>query len=143
MKPTTFDKLLSANDVGATGSHQSGILVPKGQKDLLAFLPYLDPSIINPDAWITCIDQAGHEWNLRYIYYNNKIHGTGTRNEYRITHLTRFLTNNNAEEGDFLRFRSLQSSNVYEISILRVSQSNKTEVAQLGVIRLTGWRRVH
>ena len=33
-----FRKRLSANDVGTTGGHQGGILVPRGEKELLAIL---------------------------------------------------------------------------------------------------------
>lgn len=37
-------KTLSANDVGATGAHQAGILIPKNPK-ILAFFPSLDKSV--------------------------------------------------------------------------------------------------
>src|SRR5215469_7482404 len=40
-------KTLSANDVGSTGAHQAGILIPKDPK-ILAFFPTLDASTKNP-----------------------------------------------------------------------------------------------
>ncbi len=40
----TISKKLSANDLGLTGSHQAGILVPKST-ELQNFFPKLDPTI--------------------------------------------------------------------------------------------------
>ncbi|MBM0142490.1 EcoRII N-terminal effector-binding domain-containing protein [Pseudomonas cannabina] len=37
----SFIKVLSPNDVGATGAHQGGILIPKSEADLLSILPRL------------------------------------------------------------------------------------------------------
>ena len=54
MTTKTFIKTLSANDVGTTGGHMGGILVPKGDGELLAFLPALDRNVLNPSAWIEC-----------------------------------------------------------------------------------------
>ena len=39
MTTQTFRKTLSANDVCTTGGHMGGILIPKGEKELMAFLP--------------------------------------------------------------------------------------------------------
>jgi Restriction endonuclease EcoRII, N-terminal len=90
MTKITFRKTLSAKDVGTTGGHMGGILIPKGEGELLAFLPRLDAGFLNPSAWITCNTEDGAHLRLRYVYYNNKMHvPTGTRNEYRITHMTK------------------------------------------------------
>lgn len=143
MKRKSFEKTLSANDVGATGSHQAGILVPKSDQDLLSFFPKLDPTILNPDAWIACIDEDGEEWKLRFVYYNNKLHrSTGTRNEYRLTYLTSYFGHTAAREGDVLTFTATSVAKRYLISI------NRSHVGSLGtsaapVIRLTGWRQAH
>ena len=72
MTPKSFAKVLSANDIGATGGHQAGILVPKGDPALLAFFPPMDASLQNPDAWVEVVDGTGRLWKLRYIYYNNR-----------------------------------------------------------------------
>lgn len=139
-----FAKLLSANDVGATGSHQAGICVPKSDPDLLAFFPPLDSKQLNPDCWLICEDETGAEWRLRYIYYNNRLHGQGTRNEHRITHLTRLLKLNAAREGDYLRFAQTGQPRRYRISIERGATARDEALADASsVIRLSGWRRVH
>ena len=143
MTARSFAKVLSANDVGATGSHQAGILVPKGDPDLLAFFPPLDAAELNPDAWIVCEDDAGEEWRLRYIYYNNRLHGTGTRNEYRLTHLTRLFKRQRARAGDLLRFTATPTARRYRIALDRADATDAAPAAPAGVIRLSGWRRVH
>lgn len=98
-------KLLSANDVGLTGSHQAGIAIPKNP-DIRAFFPPLDTSAYNPDFWMTvATPQTGQQWQLRFIYYNNKTHGQGTRNEYRLTHTSPMLRALAASEGDVLAFQ--------------------------------------
>lgn len=143
MTSASFAKLLSANDVGLTGGHQAGILVPKGAPELLAFFPPLDPALPNPDAWISVLDEDDNEWALRFIYYNNRLHGAGTRDEYRITHLTRCLRGMGARPGDQLVFSSTQEPGHY---LLRLECAMpREEVASVpdGVIRLSGWRRVH
>jgi hypothetical protein len=137
---TTFAKTLSANDVGATGSHQAGILVPRTNAELMEFFPRLDPKTFNPDAWIDCIDEDGFEWRVRYIYYNGRLHDKGTRNEYRLTHLTGYLKTVGARSGDSLVF-SRDSSNSYRIRLLRDVDS--TVASTSGVVVLRGWNRVH
>ena len=54
-----FVKVLSANDVGATGAHMAGIAIPKGNHSLIRFLPELDPSIKNPSALIEAETDSG------------------------------------------------------------------------------------
>lgn len=143
MTPASFAKVLSANDVGQTGGHQAGILVPKGSPDLLAFFPRLDPGQLNPDTWIRAQDADGNEWELRYIYYNNRLHGSGTRNEYRITHLTKCLRGMRARPGDQLIFTATPVSGHYLLSLELSERSRVDTPAITGVIRLRGWRRIH
>ncbi|MGX5637681.1 EcoRII N-terminal effector-binding domain-containing protein [Brevundimonas diminuta ATCC 11568] len=142
MKEISFSKTLSANDTGLTGGHQAGILVPKGDRDLLAFFPHLDPAVENPDAWIAVTDEHGEDRQLRYIYYNKKLHGTGTRDEYRITHLTKYLRDAGARPGDALVFTGVEGSGVYRIRVEKAA-SSQTQPGDPGVIRLSGWRRMH
>ena len=138
-----FAKVLSANDVGATGSHQGGILVPKSDPELLSFFPALDPSISNPDAWIICTDDSGDEWKLRYIYYNNKFHvEDGTRNEYRLTYLTPYFKRTAARPGDQLLFTATTAPGRYLITIRR-NEEPAGKPSRTGVIALRGWRRIH
>ncbi|MCZ8163799.1 MAG: hypothetical protein O9315_17505 [Beijerinckiaceae bacterium] len=148
MTPESFAKILSANDIGATGGHQAGILVPKGDLALLAFFPPLDAQIQNPDAWIEVEDENGRVWSLRYIYYNNKLHAeNGTRNEYRLTHLTRYLREAGAKVGDSLVFKATAFNGRYRIAIAPALPAATGDAAGqpklTTVIRLSGWRRVH
>lgn len=146
MTTKTFIKTLSANDVGTTGGHMGGILVPKGDGELLAFLPPLDPGQRNPDSWIECETPDGNLLRLRFIYYNNRFHPPlGTRNEYRITGLTKFLRKSNAREGDAFEISRREGQDRYRIRIIPVSAAEPVEEDDGPVkIRLTtGWRRVH
>ena len=142
MTEQTFTKLLTANDSGESGGHQAGIHIPKGEKDLIAFLPRLDSRVKNPDAWINCTDETGREWAFRYIYYNNKFHDPGgTRDEYRITHMTKYFRAVGAREDDEFRISGEAGRPEYQISVVRTDAQNQTPGT--GRIKLTGWRRVH
>lgn len=143
MTPHSFAKALSANDVGATGSHQAGIHVPKADPVLLSFFPPLDPAVVNPDVWITCTDETGEEWKLRYIYYNKRLHGIGTRNEYRLTCLTPFFRLKAAKPGDQLVFIATRTPGRYLISLKRGQDRRGPDASRPGVIALRGWRQVH
>lgn len=114
-----FAKILSANDVGATGAHMGGIAIPKGIRGLIDFLPRLDPDKLNPSADLQCETDSGAFLRLRYIYYNNRMHTpTGTRNEYRITHLTRFLKESDAKEGDTFEISKPCPDGHYRIRVI-------------------------
>lgn len=145
MKRAAFRKTLSSNDVGETGGHQGGILIPKGESDLLAFLPYLNPSVKNPDAWLACMDENGDIYQFRFVHYNNKLHDeNGTRNEYRITHMTAWFRRCGARTGDVFEISQDETQTTYRIRIVR--SDNETEKEQSSSptrIRLRGWRRVH
>ncbi|WP_296426561.1 EcoRII N-terminal effector-binding domain-containing protein [Yoonia sp.] len=143
MTGDVFSKVLSANDVGTTGGHQGGILIPKGETQLLAILPVLDPEIKNPDAWLDCVDDAGQALRFRFVYYNNKLHDeNGTRNEFRVTHMTKWFRDTGAREGDEFRISLMSDKMRYSIGIIRPDPEDQNE--EDGVrIRLSGWRRVH
>lgn len=148
MTNRTFSKTLSANDVGTTGGHQGGILIPKSEAELLAFLPALDPCVKNPDAWIECEDETGTTRKFRFVYYNNRLHDEGgTRNEYRITYMTKYFREINAQEGESLEISRSDASNIYSIRIVRTiaSPAPQDEEENEGVrIKLnSAWRRVH
>ena len=97
-KIKSIKKILSANDVGITGGHQSGILVPK-REEILSFFPTLDKSLKNPRFLLTFFDDTDDRWEFSFIYYNNVFFG-GTRNEYRLTRMTKFIKENNLKVGD-------------------------------------------
>jgi hypothetical protein len=147
MMDQTFAKTLSANDVGTTGGHMGGILVPKGDGELLAFLPKLNPGVLNPFAWIDCTTPDGEKLRLRYVYYNNRMHAPkGTRNEYRITWLTKFLREVGAREGDAFEISGNGDGNRYRIRVVP-AKAEKPEVDDDGPMRIrlssSAWRRVH
>jgi len=132
MKTQVVEKVLSANDTGETGGHQSGILVPKDPV-ILGFFPRLDASVKNPRAVLKVLDQTGRQWSFNFIYYNNRFFG-GTRNEFRLTGMTDFFREFNLKAGDAVILRQLSSSGHVNIDYRRAS-SNKR------VLRLTGtWK---
>lgn len=141
MARQSFAKTLTANDVGLSGN-QAGVHIPKSQTDLMLMLPPLDTAIKNPDAWLECVDDAGRLWKLRYVYYNNSLHDpNGTRDEYRITHMTKFFRVNTAAPGDQLLLTGERGSNRLRISVLNAT--NASTGIRPEPIRLQGWRKVH
>ena len=154
----SFAKTLSGNDVGETGSHQAGICVPKKNQDLLSFFPQLDVKIKNPDCWLICEDENGDSWKLRFVYYNSKTLGVGTRNEYRITHLTSYLKKVKAKCDDQLVFTKSDNSSRYSIRLFKHTRADLTvsdgedssfnkcsqaERPKRRVVKLRGWQRIH
>lgn len=134
-----ISKVLTANDIGATGGHQAGITVPKSL-DMLNFFPVLDKETVNPSSQIRCTTCDGAEMiDLRYIYYNGKMHGTSTRNEYRITGLTKFFRDSQAKVGDELVFIR-DSNEKFSIQIKKTSldSNNKLDSDNTSKITLTG-----
>jgi len=104
-KTVNIRKKLSANDLGLTGSHQVGILVPKSVKD---WFPPLDEEALNPDSNINISIANGAEFKCRYIHYNNKLMTeSGTRDEYRITRMTELLRTLRPSIGDHLEFEHI------------------------------------
>lgn len=144
MTEQIYEKILTANDTGETGGHQAGIHIPKSQDDLLLFLPALDRSIKNPDSWIIAIDDQGIKWRFRYIYYNNRLHDEGgTRDEYRITHMTKFFRAVGAHEGDTLVLSGRPGEKKYKIYVRKEVSLSSNETDAVIRIRLKGWKRIH
>lgn len=100
IRTDAIQKILSKNDTGETGGHQAGILIPK-KEEILSFFPNLSTNEKNPRVKITFTDIHGVKWDFSFIYYNNKLFG-GTRNEYRLTGMTRFIRKNRLASGDEL-----------------------------------------
>ena len=84
--------------MGETGGHQAGMLVPKDSR-ILSFFPELNAAERNPRVHIVFKDAAGDRWTLAFIYYNNRRFG-GTRNEYRLTRMTRYIREAGLASGD-------------------------------------------
>jgi hypothetical protein len=127
-------KVLSLNDTGETGGHQSGILVPI-QPEILAFFPILNPNEYNPRCHINFLDDDGVFWELAFIYYNNK-YFNGTRNEYRLTRMTKYIRQSGLVVGDEIVLSNDGSR--YRISFNRRSMNSKSKS---GALKLgSGWR---
>ncbi len=140
----TYQKELTANDTGETGAHQAGVHIPKSQTDLLSFLPPLDASTKNPDAWLEMKDDAGDVWRFRFIHYNNRLHDPGgTRDEFRITHMTGFFRSVGASAGDTLVLSGKLGTWRYQVSVRKAGDVQEAEPSEPIRIRLRGWQRVY
>jgi len=149
MTSMRFEKVLSANDLGQTGSHQSGFLIPKSQTDFIEFLPQLNPKLKNPDTWLVCLDEDLGEFRFRYVYYNNYLHDPGgTRDEYRVTRVTSYLRAKDARPGSRFIISGFSRGNNYKIDVLpEVINPEiigpKLKEDDLIVIKIKNWRRLH
>ena len=134
-----IEKTLRRNDTGETGSHQSGISIPK-KTEILSFFPELDRKIKNDNILISFKDSSGKIWEFKFIYYNNKFHDEGgTRNEYRLTRTTGFIKNYALKEGDKITL-SRYADNQYSIGFTENKSSPETpeDILILG----NSWRTV-
>jgi hypothetical protein len=139
MSERTITKTLSANDTGETGSHQAGLAIPKAER-ILSFFPTLDSATKNPRAHLRFRDESDNLWMFAFIYYNNRFFG-GTRNEYRLTHTTKYIRQSGLTAGDEVHLHWEPSSG-YSISYSRGAadeepiRSDGRTVLSLG----SGWK---
>ena len=99
MKIKSATKILSDNDVGATNSHQAGFLIPKSliKHGLFDALP---EKVLNPRSRLKFLDQTSQDvFYFNFIHYNNKLFG-GTRHEFRLTGMTKWIKENGLRGGD-------------------------------------------
>ncbi len=130
----SVSKMLSGNDVGKTGTHQAGILIPKRQ-EILDFFPPLDKNQKNPRIELQFTDDEERIWKFSYIYYNNRFFG-GTRNEFRLTWMTKYIKSNNLKIGDEI-FLTCQIDGTRKISFKR------NQISQAGKLTLsTEWKAI-
>ena len=128
-------KVLSANDTGDTGGHQAGILVPR-EPEFLSFFPTLDATQYNPRVHLKFVDDGGTFWEFAFIYYNNKFFD-GTRNEYRLTRMTKYIRQAGLAVGDEVILT--RDGDRYRVSHKRRQQVERAG----GILKLgTGWRVV-
>jgi len=78
----TFLKYISANDAGVTGGHQGGLYIPKNSVSTFFDSPGIRGE--NKEQFIEIDWVDGTKSESRVIYY-----GKGSRNEYRITRLSK------------------------------------------------------
>ena len=113
-------KRLSDNDVGMTNSHQAGFLIPKLFVKEGLFEKMSDHEL-NPRLRLKFRDLSdGSDIYLTYIYYNNKFF-EGTRHEYRLTGLTRWIKNHGLKSGDSIQISRLNKYD-YTIGIIKVDR---------------------
>ncbi len=123
-------KTLSKNDVGLTGSHQSGISIPKNVVEA-GILPSLPKEILNPRITLYFLDEEGHNWEFQYIYYNDQFHNKErgkSHNEYRLTRVKNFLRYYNVLDGDEIWF-SNEENNLYIGHVKKTETNQKPNVA--------------
>ena len=120
----SVQKTLSDNDVGATNSHQAGFLIPKEfiKHGLFEELPN---ETLNPRLRLKLIDLKDRsEIYCSYIYYNNRNFG-GTRLEYRLTGLTRWIRNQGLRSGDVIQITRIGTHD-YSVDILKGKRKPST-----------------
>ena len=132
-------KVLSANDTGETGGHQAGLLIPR-KEEILSFFPKLDSAQLNPRAHLHFQDQEGEFWEFAFIYYNNKFFD-GTRNEYRLTRMTKYMRKAGLGAGDEIILHQ-RADGSYFISYQREAAAVISQQEEGGtVLRLrSGWK---
>jgi len=110
-------KRLSDNDVGTTSSHQSGLLIPKlFVKEGL--FDQLSDEVLNPRLRLKFTDPIDNtDIYLTFIFYNNRFF-QGTRHEYRLTGLTRWIKNHGLRSGDVIQISRISKYD-YTIGIIK------------------------
>jgi hypothetical protein len=146
----SITKVLSANDIGTTKSHQAGILIPKS---IIGFnyFPLLNQKILNPREIIEFTDiGSGKSYKFNYIFYNNKMISNGTRMEYRLTGIRPYLFDMKAELGDELVFGYSGASKIPAVTLKKFANKPKKVSSELSTIALgsaviklqSGWKVV-
>ena len=137
----TVSKRLSANDLGLTGTHQAGILIPKSP-EIVGFFPGLDEDRRNPSCMVTVFLPELEEFvDLRFIHYNGKKTGMSTRDEYRLTGTTRMLRALGAGEGDDLEFHRNYNGDVH-VRVIHTSANDEENLSGKVVQLSGGWRLI-
>lgn len=128
-RPLAITKYLSANDTGATGGHQAGILIPKNER-ILSFFPKLGTDSKNPRHYLIFYDEDGQRWEFAFIYYNNIYFG-GTRNEFRLTRMTPFIRQHGLQPGDRVTLRREPDTGRRFITYQRARASKRSASGRL------------
>lgn len=139
-------KVLSRNDTGETGGHQSGISIPKFVAQSSVF-PKMNRDILNHRCDITFTDEYGNNWDMQYIYYNDKYHGKPKEkchDEFRLTCTNKFIRENSIKSGDQIWF-AIDDSGKRFIGFLRAGQlvaSEPKETPKCVVIKIKSWTTI-
>ncbi len=131
------EKVLSANDCGETGAHQAGALIPKDDK-ILNFFPRLNAKEKNPRCALRFRDDSGVVHRFFFIYYNSRLLGCGTRNEYRLTCMTSYIKSCNLKVGDVLLFS--KSGEEDHVSYKRSADSQRAPEDGVILVKSGQWK---
>lgn len=124
----SVQKTLSDNDVGATNSHQAGFLIPK-EFIKNGLFQELSDETLNPRLRLKLADLSdGTVVYCSYIYYNNRNFG-GTRLEYRLTGLTRWMKNHGLRSGDVIQI-TRTGIHDYSVEVLKDKRKPSTLSAE-------------
>ena len=159
MKEKVF-KILSRNDVGETGSHQSGMSIPKKVMETGIF-PKLGTTILNPRRVVEFYEEDDTRWEFQFIYYNDLFFGkprNKAHDEYRLTCIIDLIRKNKIKSGDEIYFYvdeqgkrrvgflKHHSSNSNDVDLNPKDSLNEPDVeytSQKCVLKLSGkWRSV-
>jgi Restriction endonuclease EcoRII, N-terminal len=117
-----IEKVLTENDLGLTGSHQAGFLIPKALVKSKIFSE-LSHTEVNPRARLKFEElKTGDVWYFNYIFYNSRLFG-GSRSEYRLTGLATFLRAHSLQPGDSIVFKRVDEYD-YEIEIKKTTRKS-------------------
>ena len=122
----SFSKYITANDVGATGGHQSGFHIHKNAWPL--FFKTNGIKGENKDVFITIKWQNDFETKSRFTYY-----GTGSRNEYRLTRFGKGFPYLNDENIGDLLIISQKSNDYYQAFVLQSDDDIDDFFAELNI----------
>lgn len=126
MELVRISKQITANELGLTGSHQYGLLVPKSEA-YLSFFPPLDSNKPNPSIEFEIEIRAIQSFrSVRFVYYNSKRLGTGTRDEFRLTKIIPVIKALGATEGDEVVF-SKSPDGMIAIELTRANKFSDRE----------------
>ncbi len=139
-------KVLSRNDTGETGGHQSGISIPKFVASSTIF-PRMSKDILNHRRDISFIDEGGKVWNLQYIYYNDKYHGKPVNkchDEFRLTYTNAYIREHNIKSGDQIWFAIDEGGKRY-MGYLRQGQASVPEYKEEDgyvILKIRSWTSI-
>ena len=139
-------KVLSRNDTGETGGHQSGISIPKSVATSNVF-PHMSKTILNQRREITFTDEGGRDWILQYIYYNDKYHGKPANkchDEFRLTCTNAYIKEYNIKSGDKVWF-AIDNDGKRFIGFLRNGQEIKQDYQEedgVVVLKIRSWTSI-
>ena len=139
-------KVLSRNDTGETGGHQSGISIPKAVASSTIF-PYMSTQFLNPRREVTFIDEGGKEWIMQFIYYNDKYHGKPvgkSHDEFRLTYTQSYIKEHNIKSGDQIWF-AIDDEGIRYIGFGRqghIFERNYKEEDGVIVLKIRSWTSI-